>query len=265
MANEKSPRRRLISAKKTPAPPERPPEPAPESDESEWAKEWDGSVVRRTLSFYHAEGAPYLDDDGKLYGQPPAEEVEELEREGLVVPPALVKEIVGSVVPVREVKKTPAPVPVKAARSHFWRSRTPPEEPEWRGPGPGSGSVQGLPRPRLKKPIDLSIVEQVAYFVMKKVFRDGVKIPIRREGVADLDVIIKDKEVVIDVNQLFFDTPKLSVWRITVAYQGEALAVFGRGVKGDLKINPFNMARFLARAWLDKRKYDKQLKRETTG
>jgi len=257
----------VSSVKKTPVPrPERPPEPLSASEESEWPEEeWEGGASRRTLSFYHAAGAPFLDDEGKLHEQPTPEEVAELRRQGLAVPPAIVEEIVGLVVPIREERERSAAVPVRAAGSRTGRNRAATEE-RWRQEsGQGSRRAKELPSARRKQALDLSIVEEAAYLVMNRVFREGVRIPIRKEGVADLDVIIKDKEVVIDVNRLIFDAPKLSVWRITLAYQGEPLAMVGRGVKGDLKINPFNMARFLVRVWLEKRKYDKQARRETTG
>ena len=271
MVKGKPRRGRVVSAKKTPEPrPERPTEPFLESEESELPElpeEWDGGVSRRTISFYHAEGAPYLDDDGRVHGQPPSAEMEELRRQGLVIPPTIVDEIVGSVVPIpiREAKKPSAAVPVRAVGSPPGRTRTVPEERPQAESDPESMSVQELPAARLKKPLDLSMVEEVAYLAIKRVFGEGVRIPIRREGLADLDVTIKDKEIVIDVNRLIADVPMLSVWRVTFAYQGEPLVLYGRGVKGDLKVNRLRMARFLTRAWLEKRKRQRKTRRETTG
>jgi hypothetical protein len=239
-------------------------EPIPASEESEWPEDWEESAARRTISFYHAEGAPYLDDEGKVHAHPPAEDLEELRRQGLVIPPTIVEEIVGSVVPIRAVKRTPALVPARAAESPPERPRTEPDErlPEESGEEPGS--VQEFPSSRLKQPMDLSMMEEIAYLVIRRVFREGVRIPIRKEGMVDLDVIIKGKELVIDVNRLFFDTPKLSVWRVTLAYMGEPLVLFGRGVKQDLKVHPLRVARFLIRAWMEKRRYEKQAELETT-
>jgi len=265
MVDDEPRRGRAFSSKKTPAPgPERPPEPVPAIEESE-PEEWEGGAPRSTISFYHAEGAPYLGDDGKVHARPPPEELEELRRRGPVIPSTIVKEIVESVVPIREEKKTSAAAPVRAAASRPESTLASPEEGWWRESGQGSRNVQELPSPRPKQKSDLSVAEELAYFVIKRVFREGIRIPIRKEGMADFDVIIKGKEIVIDVNRLFFDTPKLSVWRITFAYQGETLALFGRGVKGDLKVHPLRLVRFLFRAWLEKRRYDKQPPRETTG
>jgi hypothetical protein len=106
-------------------------------------------------------------------------------------------------------------------------------------------------------------MEEIAYLVIKRVFREGVRIPIRKEGAADFDIIIKGKELVIDINQLFFDTPKLSVWRVTLAYRGEPLMRLGRGVKRDVKVHLLPMAIFLIRMWMEKRRWEKQVRRDT--
>jgi len=238
-------------------------EPVLPSEEPEWPEDWEESAARRTISFYHAEGAPYLDDEGKVHAQPPAEDVEELRRRGLVIPPTIVAEIVGAVVPIREVKKTSVVVPVRAAESPPERTRTAPDE---RPPGESeqeSGRVQELPSPRPKNPVDFTMMEEIAYLVIKRVFREGVRIPIRKEGAADFDIIIKGKELVIDINRLFFDTPKLSIWRVTLAYRGEPLVLFGRGVKRDVKVYPLRMAIFLTRMWMEKRRWEKQARRDT--
>lgn len=242
-------------------------EPVPANDESEWPEDWEESAARRTISFYHAEGAPYLDDEGKVHARPPEEDLDELRRRGLVIPPALVEEIVGAVVPIRVpvqgVKKSSVLAPVRAAESAPGRTRTEPEHRPRKESDQESRSVGGLPSPRLKEPVDLALIEEVAYFVIKRVFREGVRIPIRKEGVADLDVIIKGNNLMIDVNRLFLDGPKLSVWRITFAYKGEPLVLFGRGVKGDVKIHPLRMARFLTRVWMEKRRAEKRARVDT--
>ncbi len=266
MGNDEPRRGHRSSAKEARPPrPEGPPEPVPGDIESELTEQWDGGAFRRTISFYHADSAPYLDDEGKLHPEPPQKEMDELERKGLVIPPTIVEEIVGSGAAGRGERKTSSTLPVRVGGSPAGRTRTASAERPPRESGGGSKSAQELPSPHLKKPLDLSIVEQVAYQAIKRVFREGLKIPIHKEGLADVDITIDDKEVLIDFTDMVADMPSLSVWRITFAYQGEPLVVYGRGVKGDVKIHALPMARFLLRAWLDKRKRMKQAKRETTG
>ena len=264
MANDEPRPGRLSSARTTSPPrPEPPPDPDVASEESEWLDEWDRGDSRRTISFYHAEGAPYLDDNGKVHQEPPPEEMEDLRRRGLVVPPAILEEIVESVIPIRKPKKaSAAALPASTGPSPPRSARAAPEEPRARESGQAFATLPEPPAPR-QKPIDLSLAEELAYVALKKVFPDGLRIPIRKEGLADLDVTIKDKDIVIDVNRLFVsDVPRLSVWKITYAYQGEALVVYGRDVKGDIKVHPLRMARFLARIWLEKGRTKKQVLRE---
>jgi hypothetical protein len=125
-----------------------------------------------------------------------------------------------------------------------------------------STSALEPPLPRVKKPFDLSLAEELAYLAMKRVFGEGIKIPIRKEGLADFDVIIKEREVMIDFNELPGDAPQLTVWRFTFAFQGEPLAIYGRGVKRDLKIFPLRVTRFLVKAWMSKRRRRKELERQ---
>ncbi len=209
--------------------------------------EWEGGAARRTLSFYHAEGAPYLDTDGKLHSTPPDAEMEELLAQGLVVPPTIVTQLVGEVLPIREESKSATIYPVRAPMTP--RS------------GRVPGAAKGVPSPGLKAPMDFSLIEELAFLAIKRVFPEGVRIPIRREGIADLDIIIRGKELTIDFNTLVGEVPRLAVWRVTFAYQGEPLAVWGRGVKGDLKVHPFRILRLLVRLWYDKRKLKKQAAR----
>jgi hypothetical protein len=218
-------------------------EPILEEKEPDLDLEWEGGAARRTLSFYHAEGAPYLDTDGKLHSTPPAEEMEELLAQGLVVPPTIVTQLVGEVLPIREESKTATIYPMRAPMTPR-SGRTP-------GPAP-------VPVPGLKAPMDFSLIEELAFLAIKRVFPEGVRIPIRREGIADLDIIIRGKEMTIDFNTLVGEVPRLAVWRVTFAYQGTPLAVWGRGVKGDIKVHPIRILRLLFRLWYDKRKLKKQ-------
>ena len=105
------------------------------SEESEWPEDWEEGASRRTISFYHAEGAPYLDDQGKVHREPPPEELEDLQRRGLVIPPRIVEEIVGSVVPIREVRKTSTAVSVRAAESRSGGTLGEPEQRRRRSSG----------------------------------------------------------------------------------------------------------------------------------
>jgi hypothetical protein len=344
MSKDEPRRERSSSSKKGPAPRVEPP--ADPVFEGEFAVEWDGGAPRRTLSFYHADGAPYLDDQGKFHKEPPEEEMEELQRQGLVLSPTIIQEVVGEAVPVRELKKKPdqweilgkvyparVEKPAKGTDMAARRARRELEESRGardesaaerkkgqaseelrgaqresaaerqkeraseeleaaqresaaerqkerasealrgaqresaaerpRGEGPQeSRPAQDAPKPKVSKAFDVSFAEELVYLAIKKMFSGGITIPIRKEGMADLDIVIKDKDVVLDIDKFYPSQPLLHVWRVTFAYKGEPLAYYGRGVKGDLKILPFPMARFLIQQWYQKRTRLKLEKRQ---
>ena len=241
-----------------------PADPILEAEEGKLLEEWDGGIARRTISFYHAEGAPYLDNDGKIHPLPPPEELEELQRQGLAVPPTILEAVVGEVVPIRDDAVLTAVYPAKAPSSRAkGAGATRQAEPARKVEAPKAprearpSALPALPSTKVKKPADYSGIEELVFLALNSVFPGGVKIPIHREGIADLDVIIKGKDIMIDFQGPLADAPALTVWRITFAYEGEPLAVYGRGVKGDVKVFKIRVIKFLWRAMVAKRKRKK--------
>lgn len=239
------------------------PDPEPQGELYQDLEEWDGGLAKRTISFYHAEGAPYLDDDGKLHAAPPPEEMAEFLRQGLAVPPTIVEEIVAEVVPIKHenvidviyTEKAPVKVAVRAEKSEK-------RAPEAALPGAKVdvavavdkvGPVARLPGTRVNRMLDLGGIEELAFLALNGVFPGGLTIPVRKEGLANFDVTVKGKEILIDVQGPLADIPTLSVWRITFAFEGEPLLIWGRGVKGDIKVYRLRVVRFMYRAWRAKR------------
>lgn len=303
---------RLGSSKKDQPVAEQPPAEADEKlEDAPLLEEWDGGKAKRTLSFYHAEGAPYLDDDGNLHPEPPAEELAAMEQQGLAVPPTILEAIVAEVVPIRhenvideiyhakapkgaEVRveakvherhagaaehvrvkieqglaplersgfiKEPFPEAAERARTLNENRRVAAEDAKVVAAG-GVVTQEGgdpsaprkTPSNRVKRPFDITGIEQLAFLALNGIFPDGIRIPIRKEGMMDFDVVIKGKEIMIDVKGPLADVPSLAVWRLTFAFEGEPLAMYGRGVKGDVKVYKLRVLKFIIRASLAKRK-----------
>jgi hypothetical protein len=100
----------------------------------------------------------------------------------------------------------------------------------------------------------MKAVEMLASGVFQAIFRDGVRVPLKMKGLMDLDLVIKDNNILINMNQVQGEVPELSVWRITFAYRGKPVMEYGRGIKNDIKIH-FPQAIFLLLAvWREKRK-----------
>ena len=69
----------------------------------------------------------------------------------------------------------------------------------------------------------------VSYALFRVVFSQGLSIPIKREGMVDMDVTVQGKEITINTNQLFFSVPELNVWHIVYEHKGKPILELGRG------------------------------------
>jgi len=117
------------------------------------------------------------------------------------------------------------------------------------------------PRPEavasIGKRLNTKTVEVLAHTIFQTLFRDGVHVPLKMKGLMDLDLVVRDNNVFLNMNQVQAEMPELSIWRITFAYKGKPVVEYGRGIKNDLKIH-FPQACFLLLAiWQEKRKKNK--------
>jgi hypothetical protein len=122
-------------------------------------------------------------------------------------------------------------------------------------------SVPGEPgEPSADNPrkIDLSLIEIASYTLLKAAFENGVDIPIKREGVIDMDVIVNGKELTINTNELYFTVPELAVWHIVYTHRGRPVLEIGRGVKNGLKVHRLNALRLGLETWNGSRKMKRE-------
>ena len=102
--------------------------------------------------------------------------------------------------------------------------------------------------------IDISTLEVAAFALLKVLVGGGLRIPVKREGLVDMDILIKDNDVVFDVNSLQFGEHKLKVWHLVFAYQGTPIMEVGRGVKNGTKVYKFRALKLLLTLWAQGRK-----------
>jgi hypothetical protein len=103
--------------------------------------------------------------------------------------------------------------------------------------------------PAVRRTIDLGTLEIISYALFRLIFGAGVRIPLHRKGVVDMDVVIKDKEVLLNTNQFYAAVPELSVWRITYSHKGKTVLEVGRGVPKGMKIHKFNAFMLVIELW----------------
>jgi hypothetical protein len=202
-----------------------------ETFERYWKKKG-GSV--KVKGEYHKEGAPFLDQDP---GMGRVEEVKEsLEASMTKTDDQVAAEVTGQTA----TSSTDSPAEVK------------------KSPVTEGAALQNLSQ----LPIDIGLIEMVSYTLFRFAFRNGVSIPIKREGVVDMDLTVKGKEITVNTNQLFFSVPELTVWHIVYQHKGRPVLEMGRGVKNGMKIHPMGAIRLGLEAWNGTRKMNKMKRKQ---
>jgi hypothetical protein len=108
---------------------------------------------------------------------------------------------------------------------------------------------------RIKRPIDVHMIEVISYALVRVLFSRGINVPIKREGIIDMELKVKDKDIVLDTKELFpLTIPELVIWRFIIAYKGKPVVELGRGVKKGLKIHAFRGLLMLVDSWRANRK-----------
>lgn len=198
-----------------------------EEDLDAFEEYWKNKGAINFESEYHKEGAPYMeapsewDGHRARLGEIPDKEAEEEARKG--------RERARRVVFGTDIDKD--------------------------GPTLGEAAQQlGQAARQLGTAIDINALEVVTYAMFRALFGYGLRIPIKKEGVVDLDIVIKGKDFVINTNQLYFELPDLAVWRIVYSHQGRPIMELGRGVKDGFKIHRMNAVRLGLDVWWGGRK-----------
>ncbi|MGA3022296.1 MAG: hypothetical protein ABSE66_05770 [Thermoplasmata archaeon] len=110
------------------------------------------------------------------------------------------------------------------------------------------------PAVRFEKTLDTKTVEVLALAVFRTLFRDGIHVPLKMNGTMDMDLVVKDNNVLLNMNQVHTSVPELSIWRITFAYRGKPVVEYGRGIKNDMKVHIPQLCFLMLAAWREKRK-----------
>jgi len=126
---------------------------------------------------------------------------------------------------------------------------------------PGSGRTggrerrqdRGNARPSDGRPLDLATAEMALYAVSRALFGRGVRVPIRVRNGIDMDLIVRDKDVILDTNSVELVVPELTVWHITYAYKGRPVLELGRGVRDGLHLHRWNAFVLLLAVWWERR------------
>jgi hypothetical protein len=230
---------------------------ADKSDLDSFAGYWKGQGTKQMHSEYHKHGAPYMEAPSEWDGHRP--------RDGRPPDKAGEKDAHDSRERARgsgdgaggDVVKQDVVLEEKPSGGDAGDSAGKGKESHgsfWAGDGDikfaGGGLAGAVSKhPRLERVLDVSTVEVLTFAMFRAIFGRGIRIPLKIEGALDMEIVAKDKDIVLNTNQLYFQVPELSVWRFIFAYKGKPVIEYGRGIKNQIRIHYYRMFVVLLAAW----------------
>jgi hypothetical protein len=104
--------------------------------------------------------------------------------------------------------------------------------------------------------IDISTVEVLSYAFFRAMFGKSIHIPLKREGVIDMDIAVEDNNIILNTNDVAFAPAplELKIWRLIFTYKNKPIIEYGRGIKSGMKIHYGSALIFLLAMWSGGRK-----------
>jgi hypothetical protein len=198
-----------------------------EADLESFEKYWNNKSEGNLSSEYHKEGAPHLHESWVIIEKKPLLAHETIIDEGLKK-----EERIGGGAIAEEMKTG------------------------------GTTQQEAVDSSVINRPIDIHTLEVISYAVVRALFSQGISLPIKREGMMDMELTVKGKDITLDTKELFpFTVPELTIWRVIYAYKGKPVLELGRGVKKGFKIHPFRGLVMLVDIWRGNRRQRSMKKR----
>jgi hypothetical protein len=190
-----------------------------EADLASFEKYWSSKSEGALRSEYHKEGAPLLHEPGMK----PQKVMVQSQKAEPVEGPKGEEQIQGK--EAAEDVKSETPMETEADRTS------------------------------IERPIDIHTIEVISYAIVRALFSQGISLPIKREGIVDMELKVRGKDIIFDTKELFpITVPELVVWRVIYAYKGKPVLEIGRGVKKGLRIHKFRGILMLVDVWRGNRR-----------
>jgi hypothetical protein len=109
-------------------------------------------------------------------------------------------------------------------------------------------------KPYISRILDISTVEVITYAFFRAMFGKGIRVPLKREGVIDMDIAVENNDIILNTNDVSFVPPELKIWRIIFTYKNKPIIEYGRGIKRGMKIHYGSALIFLLAMWSGGRK-----------
>jgi hypothetical protein len=102
--------------------------------------------------------------------------------------------------------------------------------------------------------LDISTIEVITYAFFRAMFGKGIRVPLKREGVIDMDIAVEDNDIIVNTNDVSFLPPQLNIWRLIFMYKNKPIIEYGRGIKRGMKIHYGRAFLFILAMWSGGRK-----------
>jgi hypothetical protein len=221
-----------------------------ERDLDAFEKYWLKKESINLLGEYHKAGAPYMEAPSGWEGHRPRSSAQSAEAAiaiGAAIPPQSTEQPAGETGSAQIVAEPSTMQPPSETRPTLTPVR-PSELPK---------GTETKPL-KISEVVDINSLEVMSYWIFRLAFGKELHIPIKKEGMADLDVHIHNKDVIVNTNQLYFVFPELVVWHITYTHKGRPIMEIGRGVKKGLKVHRINAFRLLIEVWMGSKRAEKE-------
>jgi len=221
-----------------------------ESDLDAFEKQWHNKGGSQTASEYHKQDAPYMETQSEQDGHQPRMRETSTKTVGEESHPA---------------KKLPQNTDFKGGKKKAFfdnllekvtRKDNGKDNHQLHNTAKATDSPTNQPITKQtfsQRVLDISSIEVLAYTVFRAMFGKGIRVPLKREGSMDMDIAVKDTDIIINTNDVSFEPPKLQIWHIIFAYKGKPVLEYGRGVKR-IKVHYYRAFVMLIAMWWGGRK-----------
>jgi hypothetical protein len=106
----------------------------------------------------------------------------------------------------------------------------------------------------ISRVLDISTVEVITYAFFRAMFGKGIRVPLKREGIIDMDITVDNNDIIFNTNDVSFLPPQLNIWRLIFTYKNKPIIEYGRGIKRGMKIHYGRAFLFILAMWSGGRK-----------
>ncbi len=216
-------------------------EEADELDLDAFEKNWDAKGKGQTASEYHKKDAPFMDGESEQEGPQSRERIRSKKAPGEELRPR--KEFTLATGPKAGEKEAYA----EKIKEKVTETTGSVREELTKATDTLTGRSLGK-APKTRSVIDISTLEVLGYTVFRAMFGQGVRVPLKIEGSMDMDIAVKDTNVIINTNDVTFEPPVLQIWHFIFAYKGRPVIEYGRGVTR-VKVHYYNAFVMLLAMW----------------